>query len=226
MLPNIVDIAEQHGLIVEASSRFRKEVKCKCPFCHEDSKPNKQRKYYLSLNSKDQVFKCWFCGEKGGVFRFISLLEHVDQKDIVQRYQKRNIIHPAEQLNRNQRHLLRQSLGGGSDPDWRRMRERDMAYYKRSLEWLWAEWNAFKEREKQQAYFWLLLGIKTRKYEKYVEHIRQREKQIEVPLLQYVCTMYSLAERPTWTNEVEQSVDRMLTEIQMSEMNELRLKGG
>lgn len=208
MLPNIVDIAQEHGLHMDHSSRNKEEVKCKCPFCHEDTKQGKQRKYYLSLNSKDQVFKCWFCGERGGVFRFISLLEHVDENSIAQRYRKRKIIHPAERLNRNQRYLLRQSLGGGNDPDWRRMRERDMAYYKRSLEWLWGEWKAFVEREEQQAYFWLLLGIKTQTLEKYVERIEQREQQMEVPLLQPACEWYSASKRPAWTEEIEKKIEQ------------------
>lgn len=207
MLPSIVEIAEDYGLRFDASSRNREEVRCKCPFCHEDDKPNKERRYYLSLNSKDQVFRCWFCGEKGGVFRFISLLKGISEEEVRKHYRKRKVVHPAERLSSHQRTLLRQWLGG-KEPDWRAMRERDYAYYKRSLDLIWQDWNEFIAYELQQAYFFLLLGIRSGKYQVYVERIRRREKEIEWALLQPVCEVFSQAERPAWTNEVESRVER------------------
>ncbi|GGI98098.1 hypothetical protein [Paenibacillus hunanensis] len=225
MLPSIVEIAEQHGLIMDSSSRNREEVKCKCPFCHEDSKPNKERRYYLSLNSKDQVFKCWFCGERGGVFRFISLLDQLPEAEVVQYYRKRKTVHPVERLTSHQRHLLRQWLGG-KEPDWLKMRVRDAAYYKRSLDLLWEDWQEFVACEQQHAYFELILGIQCQKYPVYVERIQKREKQIDVNLLQYVCETYSMAQRPEWTCAIEQRVEQMLIEIQISEMANSRTNGG
>lgn len=205
MLPDILDVADQNGLITNPFSRSRDEVLCKCPFCHEDSKPGKKRRYYLSLNTKDHVFKCWFCGESGGVFRFIALLEGVPEEQVRQRYRKRKNVHPAERLSRNQRKWLRQHTGG-KEPDWRQMRERDFAYYKRSLDFLWQQWNEFLETERQGAYLWLIIGVKNCKYQKYIERIRQREKEIEAPLLDYVLQIYSCASRPKWTENAERLV--------------------
>lgn len=205
MLPDILDIADQNGLIIKPFSQSREEVLCKCPFCHEDSKPGKKRRYYLSLNTKDQVFKCWFCGESGGVFRFISLLEGVPEEQVRQRYRKRKIVHPAERLSRNQRKLLRQHTGG-KEPNWKLMRERDFAYYMRSMDLLWEQWNEFLETERQGAYLWLIIGIKNFKYQKYIERIRQREKEIEAPLLDDVLQIYSCSVRPKWTEDAERFV--------------------
>lgn len=205
MLPDIVGVAEQHELLINPYSRSREEVTCKCPFCHEDSKPGKKRRYYLSLNSKDQVFKCWFCKESGGVLRFISLLEGVSEDQVRQRFRKRKIVHPAERLSQNQRRRLRQSIGG-KEPNWSQMRERDFSYYVRSLELLWQQWNEFLQREQQEAYFWLAIGIKTFKYQKYIERIRQREREIESPLLEHALQIYSCAARPDWTEDAERFV--------------------
>lgn len=208
MLPDIVSIAEKHGLSINPYSRSREEVTCKCPFCHEDSKPGKKRRYYLSLNSKDQVFKCWYCKESGGVFRFISLLEDVTEDQVRQRYRKRKVIHPAERLSQSQRRCLRQSTGG-KEPNWSKMRERDFAYYKRSLDLLWQQWNEFLEREQQEAYSWLIIGIQSFKYQKYIERIRQREREIESPLLEHALQVYSCAARPQWAEDIERFVHRL-----------------
>ncbi|MDU5950538.1 MAG: hypothetical protein E6Z15_26185, partial [Paenibacillus macerans] len=67
------------------------------------------------------------------MLRFISLLEGVPEEQVRQRYRKRKIVHPAERLSRNQRKLLRQHTGG-KEPNWKLMRERDFAYYMRSMD--------------------------------------------------------------------------------------------
>lgn len=210
MLPSVVEIAKEQGLIFNPSARSRwgVEVTCKCPFCEEDTKPGKQRRYYLSLNSKDQVFKCWFCKESGGVFRFISLLEGVPEEEVRKRYRKRKILHPAEQLSRNQRRLAQEWNGIATDPDWRKMRERDSAYYVRTLEHLWVEWYAFLYQEYKDAYYNLLMGIRFKRYSEYVEKIKKREAEIEAPLLKPICEVYSMPLRPTWATEVEDFINR------------------
>ncbi len=208
MKSDIVDVARQQGLQINPRTLHHEEVLCKCPFCHEDSKPQKKRRYYLSLNSRDQVFKCWFCGESGGVLRFISLLEGVPEEQIKKRYRKRKIVHPAERLSRNQRKWLRLFMDsvGVQEPDWKLMRKRDFAYYLRTMDLLWQQWQAFLEKELQDAYFWLVLGISTGRYQKFIERIRKREKEIEAPLLKHVLQIYSCSSRPKWTEEVERFV--------------------
>lgn len=60
----------------------------KCPFCREDAKLGKEKKFYLSLNTVDQVFKCWFCKESGGVFRLIALLEGAPEGKVIEQFRK------------------------------------------------------------------------------------------------------------------------------------------
>lgn len=210
MLPDIVDVAEQHKLEMNTRTRNNKEVLFKCPFCYEDSKPDKKRRYYLSLNSHYQIFKCWFCGESGGVFRFISLLEDKPEREIKQRYRKRKIshLHKAEKLTRNQKVKLAEFLGNEKlqEPDWRMMRERDPSYYQRTLDLLWKEWQAFLENEKREAYFWLIHGLMYKQYQQAIARIRKREKEIESPLLDHVLQIYSCASRPKWTEDTEKFV--------------------
>jgi len=66
MLPSISEVAIQHGLQMnDRTSKSVKDLRFKCPFCQADDK--RTDKYYLSLNTNDNVFPCWSCHEHGGV---------------------------------------------------------------------------------------------------------------------------------------------------------------
>lgn len=195
MFPDILSVANEHNIVVNERTRNHKEVLCKCPFCFEDTKPAKKRRFYLSLNTQDQVFKCWFCGESGGVLRFISLLEGVSEEKVRARYRKRKIAHRAERLTRHQLAFI----GHNSKTDFAALKKRDRSYWHRTMDWIWNDWQAFKESQLQRAYFYLLLGIRFHKYEQYIEEIRQIERVIEAPLLEEVLNTYSSAKRPAWT---------------------------
>ena len=82
MLPPIIEVAIEHELQTNerCSSRSSKEVRFKCPFCEADA--NKEGKFYLSLNVADNLFKCWACGESGGVLKFIAILENISIEDV------------------------------------------------------------------------------------------------------------------------------------------------
>jgi hypothetical protein len=202
MLPDILGIARKHQLVLNDRTVHNVEVQCKCPFCGEDGKPGKRRKFYLSLNTKDQVFKCWYCGESGGVFRFIALLEGVSEEEIRARYRRRKRAHPAERLTRRQRKLI----GEVVEPDWDEMKRRDHAYYLRTLDRLWSAWIDFLAFEIQEAWFWLLYGIETGRYEKCIQNIVEREKQIGVPICKTVLDIYSSSSRPQWTEDITKRI--------------------
>ncbi|GLY12871.1 hypothetical protein [Pseudobacillus badius] len=104
MLPKIFDIAEEQGLTFNPRTLRHKEVYCKCPFCKEDTRPGKEKKFYLSLNTEDQVFRCWFCGERGGVLYFEAKLTGVSYEEVKEkRFGKlRKPIHAAERLSPSQ----------------------------------------------------------------------------------------------------------------------------
>lgn len=202
MFPDILSIADQHCLIINSRTRGNEEVLSKCPFCYEDDKPDKKRRYYLSLNTKDRVFRCWFCGESGGVLRFIALLEGVTEEEVRARFRKRKPSHPAERLTRRQLKLI----SNGPLTDFPAMKKRDRAYYNRTMDYIWERWNVFIKTQVQEAYFLLTLGITHGKYQEYVEEIRKLEKVIEAPLLNEVLNIYSSNKRPEWTGNIDKFV--------------------
>lgn len=199
MLPDILSVALKHQLILNGRTLHNIEVLCKCPFCFEDSKPAKKRKYYLSLNTKDQVFKCWFCGESGGVLRFIALLEGLTEEEVRHKYRRKKKSHPAERLTRRQRKLI----GGVCEPDWEAMKKRDYAYFRRTMDHIWDQWKEYVDEKVREAYFLLLLGIRFRKYSEYIEEIRKLEQSVGTPLLNQVLHIYSSPKRPKWTESLE-----------------------
>lgn len=214
MLPDIIEMAQLHHVKLNQRTIHHKEVLAKCPFCQEDSKPGKHRRYYLSLNSKDHVFRCWHCDESGGVYRFISLLEGVTEEEVKRRYQgnrkkglRQRKRHPVEQWSTSQRraylaHYIPKV------PDLHKMRQRDYEYYLRTLDWMQMQWNELVQHELEQAFFWLLLGIHSGRYEHYVAVIQVREKQMEIPLLNPVLELFSSASRPAWTEEIEAFIQK------------------
>lgn len=54
------------------------EVSCLCPF-HDDKEPS------LSVNLEKGVFKCFGCGEQGGVVKFIQLRYGLDKKEALRK---------------------------------------------------------------------------------------------------------------------------------------------
>lgn len=104
MLPSILHIAEQYNLISDSRTYGEKESLFKCPFCKQDSLPENKKKFYLSLNTKDNVFKCWYCDESGGVLRFEALLSHKPYEVIRRKYfgERKENLHPAYKLTPDQ----------------------------------------------------------------------------------------------------------------------------
>lgn len=218
-LPEILAIAEHYQLTLDNSTYGKEEVKCKCPFCGEDSKPGKEKKYYLSLNTADQVFQCWYCKESGGVFRFISLLSDTPEAIVIQKWkeEKKGMKllykpHPAEKLTLNQLRLL----GYKKKPNWYQMRKRDPDYYKRTRDLILREWEKFLQNEKRLAYREMIIGIRSFQYQESLEKIYAREKKIGASLLKKVLKIYSLAIRPTWCEWEETFVEKMLSKVQDS----------
>lgn len=149
MLPNILDIAEQNGVIINKRTYGKKETLAKCPFCLEDA--NKP-KYYLSLNTVDQVYKCWFCGESGGVLDFEARLTNTTYEEVKEKYfgrNKRRNIHPAETLTMKQL----KEIG------WEGFRKNKEAFMKhRDL--VFKEWQRYEHRVLSELYAELLIIMK------------------------------------------------------------------
>lgn len=97
-LPKVLDIAREFSLVINERTINKKEVRAKCPFCLGDA--NKSTSYYLSLNTEDNVYKCWFCETGGGVLDFESKLSGIPYEEIKRKYLSSNKkFHPTESLN-------------------------------------------------------------------------------------------------------------------------------
>lgn len=79
MLPSILDVADDQGLECVERTRSKKEVYYRCPFCHHHNPK-------LSLNPAKNVFKCWHCGESGGVLEFEAKLTGKTFTEVKQQY--------------------------------------------------------------------------------------------------------------------------------------------
>lgn len=202
MFPDIISIADQFQLIIKRNTRSKPEVLAKCPFCQEDSKPGKERRFYLSINADKKVFKCWSCGEGGGVIRFISLLEGVTEDEVSSRFRNpRRLLHPAERLSRAQKKLM----GIEREPDWQAMQQRDRAYYYRTLDCIWERWKAFLSIELREAYSLVVMSIAFRE-DSYLNEIAAREKVVQAKLLSPALQIFERAERPGWALQIEKSI--------------------
>lgn len=87
-LPNILDVAEENGVILNPRTLKKKEVYAKCPFCLGDANIN--GKYKLSLNVEKNCFKCWLCKTSGGVLEFESRLTGMTFQEVKQKYFGKN----------------------------------------------------------------------------------------------------------------------------------------
>jgi hypothetical protein len=209
MLPNILAVAEEYQLTIDPKSLKRKEVMCKCPFCLEDA--NRQGKYHLSLNVHDLLFKCWFCKESGGVYRFIAKLSGETEAEVkakmraIQGKKGNYKPHPAEELTSAQLRLL----GYSQKPNWFEFRKRDVEYFKRTLENLWADWQDYLDIQRRYAFQTLLMGIKIGKYSQALSQIEKKSKEIGYNLLPDVFKVYGDEKRPTWAEEAHVLVNEI-----------------
>ncbi|KRG16869.1 hypothetical protein ACA29_03040 [Lederbergia galactosidilytica] len=136
MLPKILDIAEENRLTFKRNTYGKKEVLCKCPFCHEDEKPGKTKKFYLSLNTHDQVYRCWFCGEAGGVLQFEAKLTGLSYHEVKEKRlgTLRKPLHPAERLNPKQLETI----------GWKEKKRKDRQAFKQKREDVLLDWKVYK----------------------------------------------------------------------------------
>ncbi|NRG44251.1 hypothetical protein HRF87_05675 [Bacillus sp. CRN 9] len=193
ILPNIVDVAREFSLEINLKTIGKKEVLSKCPFCHEDSKPSKVKRYYLSLNEDKNVFKCWFCKEFGGVVKFLSLLSGQGETQIIEQLRKENGFkyqkHPAEKLSKYQLKLI-----GYPNVNWVKNREYDYELYKMFREQVYTSWLSFIETHKEKAYKRIYGGILTGQYNEAISDVKNMEKELNITVLEDVLNAISCDE--------------------------------
>lgn len=206
MLPSIIEVAIQHGLKMnERSTRSVKDVRFKCPFCQKIEKPEHKDKYYLSLNTKDNVFQCWSCGESGGVLKFVALLENKSIEEVKQelfhkgnnRVQRK--LHPAEKLTPRQLQSI-----GFLTKNWKRPSLRD-------LEWIWSEWLLYVEQEKRIGYMFFL---EAKTSEQILAVIHEYACKIGVNpedlLIEFSQAKFADKKKPKWAESAEEWIEEVV----------------
>lgn len=192
VLPNILDVAKKHGLQADPRTAGQKEVRFKCPFCLADA--NRPKKFFLSLNERKNVFKCWLCQESGGVLKLISFLESVHETDLIEqlrkkkgfRYQK----HSVEKLTKAQlKHI------GYEKVDWIKNRKYDPDLYRIFRDHVHKKWLAFVESRQESCYQQLYAGMLTGNFQQAVKRVEEAERELQVPLLEPALSQLSSGER-------------------------------
>lgn len=163
-LPSIINIAEKYKLEFDKKTYGRKETRTKCPFCHADS--NRPDKYYMSLNTKDNVFKCWYCEESGGVLKFEALISDKSHDEVRSKYfgERRKNVHPAYSLTPDQLRRI----------GWQDKKRDDFGQFVQSKEQVLKEWELFKYEElaKYHALFLLMANYhKDKQKENYISFL-------------------------------------------------------
>lgn len=203
ILPNIVDVASKHNLVMNPKTIGKKEVLCKCPFCLEDS--NKKNKYFLSLNGDKNVYKCWYCGLFGGVVKFISLLEGKTESEIIEKLRNENSFnykkHPAEKLSKAQLKMI-----GYPNVNWVKNREYDVELYLQFREVVIQKWLSFVEEQKAWAYRQVFAGILTGDYNGAIKKVKVIEQKLEISILDDVLKLISNDKRTDEEFELEMFV--------------------
>lgn len=197
MLPSILHIAERYKLISDPKTYGHKESRFKCPFCEQDSIPGNEKKFYLSLNTDDNVFKCWFCNESGGVLQFESILSNQPYEEIRKKYfgKRRKNLHPAYKLSPDQ---LRE-IG------WQDKKRQSFQEFQTNRDEVIKDWNEYKYGEliKHYALFTLIAHFPIEKdkrdhYEWFVEICK--ESKVD-NLAKQIVHEWNSNQKQSWSNE-------------------------
>ncbi|MFS0688986.1 hypothetical protein AB1K89_07070 [Sporosarcina sp. 179-K 8C2 HS] len=200
MLPEILKIAEGYGVTFNQRTYGKKETLCKCVFCEEDSKPGKGHKFYLSLNTQDQLYKCWFCGTSGGVLDFETKLSGLPFDDIRKKYfgTRMKKLHPAERLNARQLRTI----------GWAEYKRKNRAEFKKNRESVLRDWKRYEHEQLVKHYAMFIVVAHIENQEERQDELLQfvmkscRETQIHL-LFNRILAEYAKedAERTSWAIE-------------------------
>lgn len=160
-LPSIIEVAEKAGIELNPRSLNKKEVYAKCPFCIGDA--DRKGRYKLSLNQQYNVFKCWICGEHGGVLEFESRLTGVPFNEVRAKYfgQKKKATHPVEKLSPLQLKMI----------GWAECKRRNREDFLKKRAEVLRDWKEYEYNEKVK-YFALLMVIA------HLENQEERQKEL------------------------------------------------
>ncbi|MFZ7947188.1 MULTISPECIES: CHC2 zinc finger domain-containing protein [Bacillaceae] len=178
MLPKILDVAEENGVTIKLNTYGKRQVLCKCPFCQEDSKPGKEKRFYLSLNTNEQIFRCWYCGESGGVIQFEAKLTGLPYNQVKEKRlgKLRKPLHPAERLNPKQLDAI----------GWKDKKRKDRKAFAQRREDVFLDWKEYEYTELVGLFaeFMLIAFLNTPKVrqEELMRYLMDRAKGTQIHL--------------------------------------------
>lgn len=191
LFPSIVELADERGLRRYGKSTPNGEVRVCCPFCLANvGKEDKEGKLYLSPVKK--TFRCFRCGENGGVVAFLAKLDNKPERVVLdefiaakkaERAARRTNNgtprkkaswenHPAMKLNTFQW----QAMGFISKVTYKDFRN-DPEYARRTLQWAWQEWQAFVQTQIQEAFKLYCRAIYYREFDYFQAKCKELEER-------------------------------------------------
>ncbi len=203
ILPDIVDVARDHGLSLRQAGGRPGEYRANCPFC-----PGGDRGRHLYINAYKNAFNCFKCGEKGGVLAFLARLEGRSELAVLEdlrgkkKVKPRRFRHPAERLTADQLKMM--GFVGGR-PDWYAERRKDPGYARRLADWIWAEWQQFTGYEKYCAALLLLVAVRFGFYREAAALVRKRGEQLGLPLVEEVIRGVNSPDQPGWARAAKKA---------------------
>ncbi len=215
ILPEILKIAQDKNLgeTKNVSSRTN-EIRFPCPFCQGGDSG-----FHLYINTEKNIFNCFRCGSRGGVVRFIALLENRAETEVLEEilaehrknkpYLPKDNRHPAEKLNAFQLRAMGLSLR----PNWSKLREINPGLTSKMLNALWRKWNVFLRYEMESATQLLYLAIREDcGYDKVIEKLKARSRELQHDLLAPALKTLSAENPPDWFLEIKKIYDPILEE--------------
>lgn len=215
VLPDIVEVARQHGLEIRHRQTHNGDYRANCPFCKRNGL-TPDRKYHLYLAPADKpgryqnAFHCFRCGEEGGVAKFIALLTGRTEDEVVEEFRQRwwqeyasgkkpRPRHPAESLTEEQ---IRRTGLMDYRPDWRGWWRANPTATKKVLDALWEAWEEYLYPHRVAAFAVILKGIEDGIYDQAVLYVgAYMSKRIGHDLLSDVLTALSSKQWPKWAVE-------------------------
>jgi hypothetical protein len=203
ILPDIIDVARDHGLSLRQAGGRPGEYRANCPFCSGGD-----RGRHLYINSAKNTFNCFKCGEKGGVLAFLARLEGRSELAVLEdlrdekKVKPRRFWHPAERLTADQLKMM--GFVGGR-PDWYAERRKDPDYARRLADWIWAEWQKFIDYEKYCAALLLLVAVRFGFYRKAAVLVRKRGEQLGLPLAEEAVRGVNNPDPPGWARAAKKA---------------------
>lgn len=201
ILPDILEVAHRHDLVFNPRPVGGRpdEKRANCPFC---VKPD--RHYHLYINTDKKTFKCYRCGNTGGVAKFMAMLTGKTEQQVLEELKQEakkdapprpgKPSHPAFGLTAVQLRMI------GLEPryTWSEWWQDDRVFKKWWLNEVWTRWKKVEAYETEWCMVFLYISLWEGQYQKGVEVIKARSAETGINLLDRCLKAFSAASPPKW----------------------------